>query len=139
MRRSWFRGVSAHYFGLLQRYTLRTAGEPIVLKKLLYGVRPAVAVEWMRQRNFDALPPMNFLEVLNQTDIPQNARPDILELVETKKVTREMGVGLPPAPLFDFMVRIDARYRAESPGALGQVSREVEEIARTFYREEVNR
>lgn len=71
---------------------------------------------------------------------PQDARSAILELVETKKVTREMGVGgLPPAPLFEFMVRIDARYRAESPRDLGPVSRETEEIARTFYREEVHR
>ncbi len=131
--------VSAHYHGLLQRYTLRSAHEPVVLKKLLYGVRPAVALEWMRQRNFAALPPMNLLEVLDQTDIPRDARSAILELVETKKVTREMGEGLPPPPLFDFMARVDARYRAEAPHDLDRVSAEAEEMATTFYRGEVHR
>lgn len=131
--------VSAHYHGLLQRYSLRSANEPVILKKLLYGIRPAVALEWMRQRNFAALPPMNLLEVLDQTDIPGDARSAILELVETKKVTREMGEGLPPAPLFDFMARVDARYRAESPRDLDRISAEAEEIAGTFYRDEVHR
>lgn len=131
--------VSAHYHGLLQRYSLRTADAPVILKKLLYGIRPAVALEWMRQRNYETLPPMNLLDVLEQTDIPGDARAAILELVEVKKITREMGEGLPPSPLFDFMARVDARYRDVAPGDHGPVSREAEEIAGTFYRSEVAR
>jgi len=131
--------VCAHYHGLLQRFGLRAADEPVILKKLLYGVRPAVALEWMRQRNYASLPPMNLLEVLDQTDVPGDARAAILELVETKKITREMGEGMPPPPLFDFMARVDARYRDAAPGDYGSVSRQAEEIAAAYYRDEVER
>ena len=131
--------VSAHYHGLLQRYSLRVPDEPVILKKLLYGIRPAITLEWMRQHSYEALPPMNLLDVLAQTDIPDDARTAILELVETKKVTREMGEGVPPSPLFDFMAGVDIRYRNIAPGDHSPVSREAEEIAGAFYRNEVAR
>jgi predicted nucleotidyltransferase len=93
----------------------------------------------MRQRNYEALPPMNLLEMLDQTDISDDARTAILELVETKKVTREMGEGVPPAPVYDFIAGVDARYKAESIRDFSSAYGEAEEIAGAFYREEVGR
>ena len=46
--------VAAHYVGLLRSH-LQTHGEgAIKLKKLLYAIRPAIALEWMRSNVSDA-------------------------------------------------------------------------------------
>ncbi|WP_281039807.1 DNA polymerase beta superfamily protein [Rhizobium phaseoli] len=79
------------------RQHFQSEGEgSIKLKKLLYAVRPAIALEWMRQRSFQALPPMNMLECLEAISIASDLRTAILDLVQVKKQMREMGEGLPP-------------------------------------------
>lgn len=131
--------VSAHYFGLLQRHASQQREEAVKLKKLLYALRPAVALEWMRQRGFSLLPPMNLEEMIGQTVLPERVVDAIAELVAAKKVTRELGEGPIPSVIFDFIVDVDRWYRAlpSSPRLLDLEA--VETIAGDYYRNEVLR
>lgn len=93
------RKVALHYVGLLHRHVPSDGFAQSKLKKLLYSVRPAIALHWMRQRDFDLLPPMNMMECLDGCTVPDEQRQAVLDLVALKKVTREMGEGPVPAPI----------------------------------------
>ncbi|KEC71664.1 UNVERIFIED_ORG: hypothetical protein GGI63_004912 [Rhizobium esperanzae] len=67
-------------------------------------MRPAIALEWMRQRSFQALPPMNMLECLEAISIASDLRTAILDLVQ------EMGEGLPPMLVQSFLSNAFQRY-----------------------------
>ncbi|MBB4238772.1 nucleotidyltransferase domain-containing protein [Rhizobium esperanzae] len=102
--------VAAHYVGLMRQHFQSQGEGAIKLKKLLYTVRPAIALEWMRQRSFHVLPPMNMLECLEAISIAPDLRTAILDLVHVKKQTREMGEGLPPTLVQSFLQNSFERY-----------------------------
>jgi predicted nucleotidyltransferase len=93
------RKVALHYVGLLHRHVPSDNFAQSRLKKLLYAVRPVIALRWMAQRDFDTLPPMNMMECLDGCRLPDDQRQAILDLVALKMVTREMGEGPVPAPI----------------------------------------
>lgn len=131
--------VTAHYFGLLQRHAGQQRNDAVKLKKLLYSLRPAVALEWMRQRDFNLLPPMNLMEMIGQTVLPGHVVDAITELVAAKKVTRELGEGPTPPVIFDFITDVDRWYRA-LPSLPRLLDLEVaEKVAGDYYRDEVLR
>ncbi|MEZ2223005.1 DNA polymerase beta superfamily protein [Rhizobium sp. RCC_161_2] len=133
--------VAQHYIGLMKQHQPGDGAEPVRLKKLLYSIRPAIALEWMRQTDFEKLPPMNMLECLEAIDIAEDMRATILQLVAVKKETREMGEGVPPLPLTDFLSTSLARY-SDFSGRFRQdqaLDKRVQELADDFYLAEVRR
>jgi predicted nucleotidyltransferase len=131
--------VARHYLGLLRRHVRDNAGE-IRLKTLFYALRPALALCYMEQRDFKAFPPMNLDALMAETTLPAGLDSLILQLVEAKKVTREMGIGPVPVPIGSF---IDETLR-RIEGAVSRVivanpARDAERFAAAerFYRESV--
>ncbi|MBB3456694.1 hypothetical protein FHT86_005005 [Rhizobium sp. BK313] len=133
--------VAQHYIGLMKRHQPSDGSETVRLKKLLYSIRPAIALEWMRQTNFAKLPPMNMLECLEGIDIARNIRETILQMVALKKETREMGEGVPPAELTEFLSASLARYSDFSGNLRHDVERDkiMQRLADHFYLDEVCR
>ncbi|WFU08541.1 nucleotidyltransferase domain-containing protein [Rhizobium sp. CB3090] len=133
--------VAHHYIGLMKQNRPGDEAEPIRLKKLLYGIRPAIALEWMRQTDFAKLPPMNMLECLEDIDIAESMRATILQLVALKKETREMGEGAPPAQLTEFLSSSLARYSDFSSKLRQDAERDkkMQQLANHFYLDEVRR
>jgi len=133
--------VARHYIGLMRQHRPDDGTAPIRLKKLLYSIRPAIALEWMRQTDFVKLPPMNMLECLADIEIAKDIRTSILELVEVKRETREMGEGVPPAPLAEFLAAALERY-SSFPSRHGEDQardKSMQEFADRFYLDEVRR
>ncbi|PDT30458.1 nucleotidyltransferase [Rhizobium sp. L9] len=131
--------VAAHYVGLMRQHFQGHGEETIRLKKLLYAVRPAIALEWMRQSSFRALPPMNMLECLGAISIAPEVRAAILDLVHVKKQTREMGEGLPPEPVRLFL-RSSFEHHSETLREFGRNPARDEgaqHLADKFYVQEV--
>lgn len=97
--------VAHHYLGLLRtqagRHDMESGEAPI--KKAFYAIRPLVALEWMAERDFRTLPPMNMPDCLAGTAIAGDVRDAIWYLVEQKSRTRELGTGRLPAPLARFI------------------------------------
>lgn len=133
--------VARHYIGLMKQHQPENVGAPLRLKKLLYAIRPAIALEWMRQTNFAKLPPMNMLECLAAIDIAEEVRTAILQLVAIKKETREMGEGVPPLRLTEFLSASLERYSDFSEILREHQARDkyMQEFADRFYLEEVCR
>jgi predicted nucleotidyltransferase len=62
------------------------------IKKYFYVLRPAVALRWLRLRGFSRIVPMNFQELVAESDLPEALRAIVLNLIAKKAVTREMGL-----------------------------------------------
>lgn len=93
-----------HYrrLGERQWQTYIADEEQISLKKYLYVVRPALAIRWTRMHP-DIIPPMNFQKLMEGTDLDLEISDRLIELLETKSQTKEMGKG-PREPLIDGLV-----------------------------------
>ncbi len=83
-----------HYRSLgVRQYKLHLEGKAdIKLKKLLYVLRPAMAVRWVRL-NPDRFPPMNFHELIAGCDLDAGLRAEIDEILEQKSKTKELGLS----------------------------------------------
>jgi uncharacterized protein len=135
------RKVATHYVGLLRQQWQPVDPDGVKLKKLLYAVRPAVALEWMRQTSFSKLPPMNMIECLAAIDIGPAIRAAILDLIEVKKITREMGEGVVPDEIARFVGRTMDVFAEHSMKSRRDMEREkeVHRLADQFYQDEVSR
>lgn len=136
------RKVALHYVGLLHRHVPSDNFAQSRLKKLLYAVRPAIALRWMAQRDFCTLPPMNMMECLDGCRLPDDQRQGILDLVSLKKVTREMGEGPVPAPIAALLQEALTEFGglSKSLGRIETVREEaMKEQAETFFINEIDR
>lgn len=83
-----------HYFHLAKNnWTRNIDGETAVnLKKYFYALRPVLAIRWVRAHP-DLLPPMNFQDLINGTDVDQTLQNRISELLRAKAESSELGSG----------------------------------------------
>ncbi len=97
--------AARHYAGLVYAHRSRfdVAG-PLPLKKLFYLIRPVAVLRWMELRSFDALPPMHLPTVLSSLPLSPGLRDALDELLARKAATRELGEGVPPDVIRDFIL-----------------------------------
>lgn len=133
--------IALHYVGLLRSHWQMHGDGPIKLKKLLYAIRPAIALEWMRSNEFQKLPPMNMMQCLAAVTIDETLRKAIHELVIVKGQTREMGEGLPPECIQSFLAASIERYQdfAERIKLDQEADGRAQHLADIFYQQEVQR
>jgi predicted nucleotidyltransferase len=98
--------VARHYFHLAEGQAARFLDRPgdVALKKLLYVLRPLMALQWLAARPSAAVAPMNFSSLVEGVDLDEGLRREISGLLKIKRSTRELGTGTVPAPIHDFMV-----------------------------------
>ena len=108
-----------HYIGVGEGSFARTiAGKDAVsIKKYFYVLRPAMALRWVRMHP-DAIPPMNFQELMRGVDLPNDLTRLIGELLEKKRVTKEMGEAPRIKELDDFAITEFAQAKAVAPDAI---------------------
>ncbi|MEQ1943584.1 nucleotidyltransferase domain-containing protein [Mesorhizobium sp. VNQ89] len=132
--------VSRHYFGLAssQATKLGKLSGPVKLKKLFYLIRPIVALDWMEQRGFVALPPMNILDCLAQTELPRQTSEAIRQLIDIKSRTREMGIGPIPTEIARWLEARYAHHEMNSAESVRDEERHARNraLATAFYRRE---
>lgn len=102
--------VARHYLGLAYRFV--PAAPTVRLKKLLYALRPLMALEWMRARDFGSLPPMAFGAVLDGIEVDAALRAEIDRLLAAKAATHEIGEGPVPPAIAAALDGLDALERA---------------------------
>jgi hypothetical protein len=90
--------IARHYLHLgEQQWARHAGGGEMPGKKLFYALRPATALRWMR-RNDARLPPMNFHQLLAESEPPGEVASIVAKLIERKARTRELGTApIPPA------------------------------------------
>ena len=135
--------VARHYLGLARSHVDRMGSfaEPVKLKKLFYLLRPVVALDWMEQRSFAALPPMSLPECLETSDLPADAAADIARMIAEKAITREMGEGPVPPALARYLYDRYAHHRQmdAARGSERAASPERRALAAAFYKAEIER
>lgn len=111
--------VARRYLGLARAQLGRMGGldQDINLKKLFYVIRPIVALEWMQQRQFDGLPPMNVLEGLSQSDLPKDLLSEIDQMIAEKARTREMGIGRAPRRIASYLLERFEHFQGAMPAS----------------------
>jgi uncharacterized protein len=96
--------IMRHYAHLCARQWERHGdGREVRLKKLFYALRPAMSLRWLAQNSGKAVPPMSFLDTIDQCDLPALLKVRIEELIAQKARTREMGEGKAPEELCRFI------------------------------------
>ena len=83
-----------HYYHLSKRQWGRNIEreQRVKLKKYFYVLRPALAIRWVRT-NPDSLPPMNFQDLVNGTDLDVSLQSRISDLLDAKAEASEIGTG----------------------------------------------
>jgi len=100
--------IARHYLHLGRKHrALVSTDTPSPLKKLFYALRPAAALRWLGGNADEAYPPMNLPALLAECRAPQEVISLTADLIARKAETRELGLGLAPKALLDF---IDAEF-----------------------------
>jgi uncharacterized protein len=93
--------IARHYLhlGERQRRTYFADTHAIPLKKMVYALRPAIALRWLRLHPGEAVAPMHFPTLVAESGMPADVVAIIAELLARKAVTRELGSGPLPPPI----------------------------------------
>lgn len=93
-----------HYLKLGEKQWNRFIADKneVSIKKYFYALRPALALRWLRS-NPDQRVPMSVPELRPGCDLPDEVSDFLDELLERKRVTRELGKGPRIALLDDFI------------------------------------
>lgn len=92
--------IGWHYIHLAysMRKRVADADGQIRLKKLLYVLRPSMALRFLRLNPDKPIPPMRFQSLVAAADIPDSLKHEIDALIARKAETRELGTG-PASPV----------------------------------------
>lgn len=114
--------VMRHYLHLGERqHRLYVEGrEQVSLKKLLYVVRPAAALRWLRLHPEEAVPPMHLPTLLEGCDLPGEVTEQIASLLARKAETRELGEAAVPTGMEGFVCREFTLARSSSSASTKQ-------------------
>jgi len=83
-----------HYMSLGRSQWRRHVGDrdTINFKKYFYALRPALAIRWIRLYP-ETVPPMNMQDLVKGLNLDADIVAQIEDLLEKKRLTREMGAG----------------------------------------------
>lgn len=89
------RCIARHYLhlGETQRRRFFSDGKEASRKKLFYVLRPAAALRWLRIHPGEAVPPMNFMELMQGCAPPRDVLEATQRLAAEKAASREMGTA----------------------------------------------
>ena len=109
------RGYAHHYAKLGRNAAERwlEGDDAVPVKRYFYALRPALAIRALRQ-NPDRRPSMNLQALMTESAIPASLAGMIEELVEAKRLTRELGNSR-RFPQLDALIRDELGRAAELP------------------------
>lgn len=128
--------VARHYLhlGVKQWAAARRNGS---LKKVFYGLRPALALRWLREHPGAAVAPMHVPTLMDGCDLPAELTSAVSELTALKSRTREMGSGTVPTPIASF---IDTEFAVAADLFPRTANRDLARLERRtteFFRDQV--
>jgi predicted nucleotidyltransferase len=124
--------LGRHYLHVgRQQWDLAQAGS---LKKLFYSLRPAAVLRWLAANPHSTVPPMTLQEALAECDAPAAVVEESARLVELKTITREMGAGIAPPVIVDFVETELARAHAVFESAVPAPRAEAIARCEDFFR-----
>lgn len=134
-------GVMRHYLhlGERQRRTYFADGKDVQIKKLFYALRPAAALRWLRLHEGQAVAPMHFMRLMEESDPPADVLATARDLIRLKAKTRELGSGPLPPEIEAFVDREFAEARAILPEQAQRLSPDAKAAAEMLFRATVAR
>lgn len=106
-----------HYHGLLatQRGRFIEGRDLVKLKKYFYVIRPAIALQWVREKG--GAPPMDLPSLIAGVDLPRETLDALEALRAAKRESSEMGEGARIPALDGYIEAQSAWARASKPRA----------------------
>ena len=122
-----------HYHGLLatQRGRFIAGRDEVNLKKYFYVVRPALALQWLRERPDP--PPMDLPSLLAGVSLPARALAALDGLREAKRLASEVGRGPRIADLDDY-IEEQASWGMRAKGRLPSPDPDLVERSNELFR-----
>lgn len=96
--------VLAHAYHSIASGHVSGVDTEIKLKRYFYAIRPLLALRWIDERK--TLPPMNLQQLLKGVILPTGIREAILDLLQRKQTTPELGKG-PRISILESWIRED--------------------------------
>jgi len=109
----------------------------VSLKKYFYILRPALAINWIRQ-NPHVAPPMNLQSLVEGQRLPEGFTDHIVELLVLKSRAKEIGRGK-RIPTIDKFIheQLDWVGPANHPGAAPELQNDANTLLRAIVKEEI--
>jgi predicted nucleotidyltransferase len=129
--------IGRHYLhlGERQRRVHFGDGKVVPQKKIFYALRPAAALRWLRIHADAAVPPMHFPTLMAGCEAPADVTALIVDLMQRKAVTRELGAEPLPLPIVAFIEQEFEIARPAFEGPIAAVSDEARREAERFFRD----
>lgn len=120
-----------HYYGVAKStYCQFLTGEEVNYKKYFYALRPLLSCHYIWEHRCP--PPIVFDELL-ETELPEELKKDIQELVEKKKQTLEGDKHLPIPRIQDFIVRELELWKGRAEEIREERKEDWEPLNQVFY------
>lgn len=132
--------VGRHYLHVGATQWGRYGGDAEVpLKRLFYALRPAASVRWLMIHRTSAVPPMELMPLLIESDAPADVIASTQELIALKSQTKEMGTGQTPAPILRYIDQALTSAEAEFEDRCERSTATVQERGRDYFIDAVQR
>lgn len=133
--------IARHYLHLGERCrsALPPEGEAVPCKKILYALRPAVVLCWLRQHPGEVVAPMHLPALLAECEPPAGLADVIAELIARKAATAERGAEPLPRAVATFIDHEFELAREVFPKGAAPSAPELREDAEAFFRATVRR
>jgi predicted nucleotidyltransferase len=124
-----------HYYHLAKRQWERNidGDDRVNLKKYFYVLRPCLAIRWVRLHPTE-LPPMNFQDLVNGTEISDPLGRRIAELLRAKAKQSEIGAGA-RIDIIDELIQSELNWALENAPQKHNISREARDQADQLFRD----
>jgi predicted nucleotidyltransferase len=129
--------VGRHYLhlGERQRRTYFGCGRAVPQKKIFYALRPSAALRWLRFHPDQAVAPMHFATLMDESDPPREVIDVISDLIERKAMSRELGTAPLPESIANFIDTEFDKGRIQFEGKTIRISNDAKRKAGAFFRE----
>ncbi len=129
----------SHYYHLGKRQWDRNieGQDQVNLKKYFYVLRPVLALRWVRM-NPDSLPPMNFQELVDGTELSAGSQLEIADLLQKKSTASEFGLGN-RVTILDEMIQYEFEWAVETGFPKLELTENVMAEANALFRDLVRR
>ncbi|WP_234837899.1 DNA polymerase beta superfamily protein [Sinorhizobium medicae] len=131
--------IARHYLhlGERQRMTYFGDGNSVPQKEIFYALRPAATLRWLRLNPDQALPPMHFPTLMEESAPSPDVRSVVSDLLARKAETRELGSSPLPVQIADFIDTEFAQARLSFEKGRVQMPAVAQREAEAFFRRTV--
>ena len=132
--------IIRHYFHLsMSNFKNHIANlEEISQKKMLYSLRPAMALKWMRIHENENIAPMNLQSLMKGADLKIDLKEEIEEVLRQKIISKEKGKCKPNPKIISF-IEEELQFAGSCEPDNSPISEDQQDLANSFFKNSIEK